>query len=175
MYIYRFISILNHIWTFLFKHTLPSSNFLFSLIKTHILHLIQFVIIVITFQKFLCFVIHGIYFFGFSHLDFIHYIVNNSVVFLIFMEIFSGCGVSPAVLSRMVRSILSSKLSQDLIFIRIMSSSVYHTGHRIHSLRNLHIIYGAFQRSHTLWGDCFTRRLLLYYSYWVQYSWILPK
>ena len=34
--------------------------------------------------------IHGTYFFGFSHLDFIHHIVNNSVVFLFLLEYFLG-------------------------------------------------------------------------------------
>ena len=40
------------------------SQFFFNLVKTHIFHLIQVVLVVITFQNFWCFVIHGTYFLG---------------------------------------------------------------------------------------------------------------
>ena len=102
-------------------------KFFFSLIKTHIFHLIQVFLIVITFQKLWCLMIHGTYFVGFSHLDFIHHIVNNGVVFLFFLEPFPRYVIAPAVLSRMGFIILSSKFSQDLALIRRISSAVDHT------------------------------------------------
>ena len=127
MYIYNFISILNHIWTFVFKRMLTSLIFFFSLIKTHISHLIQFIIIKITLQKFWCFMIDGTYFFGFSHSEFIHHIFNNSVVLLFLMEPFSRYEVASEVLSRMGCIILSFKFSQDLTLIRRMPSAIDHT------------------------------------------------
>ena len=95
MNIYHFISIFNHIWIFLFKRTLTSFNFFFSLTKTHIIHLIQVVPILITFQKFCCFIIHGTDFFGFTHLYFINHIVNNSLVFLFLWNIILGIRLLP--------------------------------------------------------------------------------
>ena len=74
--------------------------------------------------------IDGTYFFGFSHLDFIHRIVNNSVVFLFLLEYFPRYGVSLAVLSKLLCSILSYKFAQDLTFIRRMASAVNHKGFR---------------------------------------------
>ena len=92
MFIYHFISIFNQIYTFVFKRTLTLFNFFFSLINNHIFHLIQVVFIIINFQKFWCFMIDGNYFFGFNHAEFIHRIVNNSVVFLFFWTLFLGMG-----------------------------------------------------------------------------------
>ena len=74
--------------------------------------------------------IHGTYVLGFSHLDFIHYIVNNSVVFLFLLESFPRYGVSPVILNRLLCSILSYKFAQDLTFIRRMASAVNHKGFR---------------------------------------------
>ena len=62
-------------------------QFFFSLVKNHIFHQIQVVLVVITFKKLWCFMIEGTYFFGFNHAEFIHHIVNNSVVFLFFWNL----------------------------------------------------------------------------------------
>ena len=117
-------------------------QFLFIPIKTHIFHLVQVFFIVITFQKFWCFMIHGTYFLGFSHLFFIHHTVNNSVVLLFFMEYFPRYGVVPVVLSRLGYRVLSSKFSQDLTFIRRMSINVDHTGFRF-TLRSIYTSFTA--------------------------------
>ena len=95
MYIYNFLSIFNHLWTFVFKRMLTWINFFSGLIQTCIFHLIQVVLIIIIFQKFWCLMIHGTYFFGFSHLDIIEHIDNDTVVFLFFMESFSRHDVPP--------------------------------------------------------------------------------
>ena len=128
IYIYHFSSIFNHIWTFLSKRTLMSFNFFFSLFKTHIFHLIQVVLIIVTSQKLWFLVVDGTYFFWFNHAGFVHHVVNNSVILLFFLETFPRYGIASAVLSRLGCRILSSKFAQDLTFIRRMSSTMDHTG-----------------------------------------------
>ena len=71
--------------------------------------------------------IHGTYLFGFNHVEFIHHVVNNSVVLLFFLKRFYGYGIAPAVLRRLGCSILSSKFAQDLTFIRRMPRAMDHT------------------------------------------------
>ena len=114
----------------------------FSIVRTYIFHQIQVVLIVITFQKLWCFMIHGTYFFGFSYLHFIHHIVNNSVVFLFFVEPFPRYGIAPEVLSMLGCSILNSKFAQDLTFFKEISSTVDHTGFRF-ALRVIYILFTA--------------------------------
>ena len=92
---YHFSSIFNNIRTFLFKRMLMSFNCFFSLIKTNIFHLIQFIIIVVAFQKLWCLVIDGTYPFGLNYAEFIHHVVNNSVVLLFFWDLLLGMGLLP--------------------------------------------------------------------------------
>ena len=118
------------------------SHFSFSLIKTHIFYLIQVILIVIIFQNFWCFMIHSTSFFGFIKQDLFHSIVNNSVVFLIFLESFPWYGFSPAVLIRLGYSILSPKLPQCLTFIGIMSMAVDEAGFRF-AIQAIYISFTA--------------------------------
>ena len=172
MYIYDFISIFNQIWTSVFKRTLILVNFFFSLIKTHIFHLIQVFIIVTVLPKFWFFMIHSTYFFVFVQYDLIHHIVNNIFVLFLFLEYFPRYGVAPAFLSRLGCSILSPKFPQDLAFIGIMSNVVDNTVFWFTQLSTY--FYGACYRSHPSRGEYLTRRILLSFPYLFQYSWILP-
>ena len=47
---------------------------------------------VVTFPKFWCLMIDGNFFFGFNHVEFIHHVVNNSMVILFFWDPFLGMG-----------------------------------------------------------------------------------
>ena len=58
--------------------------------------------------------IHGTKLFGLSNLDFIHHIVNNSMVFLFFMEYFLGTGLLPQSLVGWAASYLFMNLSKTL-------------------------------------------------------------
>ena len=57
----------------------------FDLFKTDIFYLLQVVLIVFTFQKFWCLMIYGTPCFGSNNADFIHHVVNNSMVLLFFL------------------------------------------------------------------------------------------
>ena len=80
---YQFILIFKHMWDFVFKCMLTSFHFFLGLIKTNIFYLIQVVLVVFTFQKFWCLMIYGTYLFLFNHVEFIHNIINNSVVLML--------------------------------------------------------------------------------------------
>ena len=85
MYTHHIILILNPICTFLlvFKHTLTSFKFFFSLIKTHVVNMINFVLVIIRFQKFRCFP-RSTHFFFVSR-------SRISSTTLLTMELFSCC------------------------------------------------------------------------------------
>ena len=121
---------------------LTSVIFFFSLIKTHIFHLIQIILVVIILQKCWCFMIHSTYFWGLIQYDLIHHIVNNIAVFLIFLESFPWYEVVHVVLSRLGCSILSPKFPQDFTFIGIISSAVDNTDFRF-ALRVIYIFFSA--------------------------------
>ena len=123
----------------------------FGIIKTHIFYLIQVVLIIFTFQKLWCLIIDGTYLFGFNHAEFIHHVVNNIMVLLFFMEPFSRYGISPSFLRRMLFSVLSSKYSQDLTFVIIMSSVIDHTGFWC-ALWVIYISFTALSRAPILRG-----------------------
>ena len=142
-------------------------NFFFSVIKSHVFHLKQVILILITFPKNWRLVIHGTYFLGFNHLEFIHHIVNNIVIFLFLMKPFPRYGIAPTVLSSLGCSVLSFKFAQDLIFIRIMPSAMDHTFFYA-IFEKSKIIYVTCQRSHPSQGECLTRWILISYYYLVQ-------
>ena len=59
------------IFKFAFKHTLMSLNFFSCVVKDHIVELIDFILVKIRFNVFMCFVLSTI-FFTFVQEDFIH-------------------------------------------------------------------------------------------------------
>ena len=99
----------------------------------------------------LCLIIDGTYIFGFYHMDFIHHVVNNSVVLLSFLVPFLMYGIAPAVLCRLARSVLSSKFAQKLTFIRRMSEDMDHTVFTC-ALRAIYILFMALTSSLILFG-----------------------
>ena len=68
-----------------------------------------------------------------------------------FLEPFSRYGIAPLVLSILGCSILSSKFAQDLIFIRILSSAMYHTGF-LFTLWSIYISFTAISSAPILRG-----------------------
>ena len=88
----------------------------FCVIKTHIVDMIDFDLIKIRFNIFVCSIL-STYFLVFFQEDFINYTVNNSIILLIPIKFISWCGIVTAVLSRPTFIILGTNFSQDLSFI----------------------------------------------------------
>ena len=97
MYTRHIISIFNPIliFIFIFKCTLTSVKFFFSIFKTHLINFVQIVCIIIRVQKFWCFVICGTYFLCFIYYNFIHCIINDGVIFLLPINCFLSTGLLP--------------------------------------------------------------------------------
>ena len=83
----------------------------------------NFVLIVIRVQKFRCFS-HSNYFLCFMQYNFILRIINNGIIFLLYVNFLSWYRMIPAVLSRITNSVFRTKVSQDLAFVRIMAGAV---------------------------------------------------
>ena len=118
MYTRHIIFILNPICIFLFafKRTLTSFKLFFIIIKTHVVNMIKFVLIIIIFQKFRCF-FSSTYFFSFMGQDFIHRTINSGIIFLLLFKFISWYRIIPTVLSRINFHLLITKGSHDLAFI----------------------------------------------------------
>ena len=128
-----------------------SFHFLFGIIKNHILYLIQVIHIVVTSQKFRCLMIDGTYLFIFNHVEFIHHVVNNSMVLFFFLKPFFRYGIAPAVLHRLGHSVLSSKLPQILTLTIRMSEAMVHTVFRC-ALWEIYILFTALSSALILCG-----------------------
>ena len=87
-------------------------QFLFLVINTHIVDLIQLVHIKIRFNIFILF-LFSTYFIIFLQEDFINYTLNNSIIPLLTVKFLPDCRIVPAVLSRPAFSVLRTKVSQD--------------------------------------------------------------
>ena len=120
--------------------------FFFGIIKTHMFYLIQVVLVVVTLQELLCLMIDGTYLFGFNHVEFIHHVVNNSMVILFFLKPFFRYGIAPTVLRRLVCIIISSKFAQNLTFIRKMSEAMDHAVFQC-ALQEIYISFMALARA----------------------------
>ena len=104
------------IFEFLFKLTLTAFKFFFCVFNTHISNLIQFVLINLSFDIFM-FSLLNTYFLILLQENFIHFTFNNSIILLLPIKFSPICGIVPAVFSSPTFSILRTKVSQDLAFI----------------------------------------------------------
>ena len=78
-------------------------------------------------QKFWCFP-YSTYFLCFIKYNFIHQIINNGIVLLLPVKCFPWYGMIPVVLSRIIFSVLITKVSQDLTSIRRIYGYMNDTG-----------------------------------------------
>ena len=123
---------------------LRHSIFFFGLIKIHIFYLIQAVLIVVAFQQSRCLMIDSTWIFVFNHVEFVHHVVNNSMVLLFFLKPFFRYGIAPAVLPRLGHSLIRSKFAQNLKFIRRMYKSIHGSySFSMRSPSDLHIVYNT--------------------------------
>ena len=149
-------------------------SILFGLIKTHIFHLIQVILIVFTFQN-----ISGASWL--MALTFYSIMRSSSTTLLIiawfscFWNLFLGMGSLLQFLVGWAAAYLSFKSSQDITFIRIMSSAMDHRDFWC-TLRLIYISFTALDSVPVLhWVSIWQRRFLPSYSYWVQYGWLVPE
>ena len=66
--------------------------------------------------------------FGFIKWDSIRHIIDNGVIFLITVNFFPWYVMIPVVLSRIIFSVLSTKVSQELTLVRRMAGAMNETG-----------------------------------------------
>ena len=91
--------------------------------------------------------VDGTYLFGFNYVEFIHHVVNNSMVlFFSFLKPSFRYGIDTAVLRRLGCSVFSPKSAQNLTFIRRMSEAMDHTVFRC-ALREIYISFMALARA----------------------------
>ena len=125
---------------------LRHSIILFGLINTHTLYLIQAVLIIVAFQQSRCLMIDVTWIFVFNHVEFVHHVVNNSMVLLFFLKPFFRYGIAPTVLRRLVCIIISSKFAQNLTFIRKISEAMDHAVFQC-ALQEIYISFMALARA----------------------------
>ena len=112
MYTHHIISIFNPIciFKFSFKCTLTSLEFFFGVFKTHIVIMIEFVLIKIILEISRCF-LRSTYFLIFMNQDFIHYTINNIIIILLPVKFISWYWIMPAVIIRYAVNILRTQVS----------------------------------------------------------------
>ena len=101
---------------FFIKGTLASLKFFFFVVKTHIVNLIEFILVKFRFNIFMCF-LPGTYFLIFMQENFVNCTVNNSIIIFIPVKVLTWYRIVPVVLSRYNFKILLTKVSQYLKFI----------------------------------------------------------
>ena len=99
------------IFKFAFKRMITSFNLLFCVIKTHIVDLIEFVLINIRLNIFICFLLIT-YVLIFTQENSTHCTVNNSIILLLPVKLFRWYDIVPGVLGRYNFNILRTKSSQ---------------------------------------------------------------
>ena len=148
-------------------------KFLFCVIKTHIIDLIQLVLIKIRFNIFRCFLL-GTYFLVLLQEDFINCAVNNIVILLLPVKFISVYGIVPAVLVGLILAYLEPKYPRTLnSYDDWMGPWMIHVGLYL-SFGLSPYIFLLFQRSHSSHDKYLTRRLLLYLAFCNQHGWNLP-
>ena len=113
-----------YIFEFELKHSLTSFNIFFFVIKTHIINLIYIVLIKIRLNIFMCF-LFSTYFIIFLQEKWIHCFFNNSIVLFLPVKYISVLRIVSAVIIMPNFSILRDKVSQDLVFIWWIHSTMY--------------------------------------------------
>ena len=131
-------------------HAYSSQAFILPL-QDSFINFVKIVCIIIRVHKFWWFMICGTYFL--CYYNFIHCIVNDSVVLFLPVKYIPGYGAVPVVLSRNTLSVLTSKVPQDLTFLWIISRAVDETGFWF-SCRDIYITFlYAYQCSHPSLGQ----------------------
>ena len=114
-----------------FKYCIQTHAYVFQVLfyvfKTHIVDLINFTLIKIRFNVFMCFLLSTC-FIIFMQDDFIHCNVNNSIILLMPGKFLSWYGIGPFFLIRSTFTTLRKKFSQDLAFIWWMPGAMYESG-----------------------------------------------
>ena len=164
------------IFKFALKRNLTSFNFFFCVFKTHVVNLIQLVLIIIRFDIFMWSFLRN-YFLLFLKEYFINSNVNSIIITLLPGKFLSVFGIVPVVLSMPNFSILRTRVSQvPGPLIHMINVWVYGWDMWVwtYPLGCLHIFSCAFQHSHSCQSKSFTRRLLFSLTCCYQYAWHLP-
>ena len=109
-------SLYNIFFKVAFNCTPTPFKFFFCVVKTHIVDLIEFAIVDLRFNIFICSLLRT-YFLVFLQEYFIHCTVNNSIIIFLPVKFLSWYGIVSTVLGRSTLNILRTKVSKDLVFI----------------------------------------------------------
>ena len=104
---------------FVFKHTLTSFKFLFFILKTNFINLIELVLIKTRFNICMCSLMRT-YFNILLQEDFINCIVNNNIILFLPVKFISVYGIVPTVLGRPTLAYLKPRLLMP--FLKFLSS-----------------------------------------------------
>ena len=147
-------------FNFSFKRTLTSFKFFFWVINTHIVDMIEFVLIKISFNIFMWFLL-STYFFIFVLEDVIHCNVNDRIILFLPVKSISWYGIVPVVLGKSNINIIRTKVSQYLAFSWLIPWYMYETGGFGVTIWLVYIYFSALASALThiilsMWWVCFS-------------------